>query len=90
MHTVYAVDINDEEGYKSNFTVNTQNLEGTYRFNVNYTVFDATADANSNVEILEGSQYDLNVNAVAATRGNVVSYVEKVNTDNNLSQQKCL
>ena len=68
MYTVYMTDINDDNGYKSDFTANTQSSEGTYHFNVSSTVFDATGDANINGEILEGSQYDLNVNAAAATK----------------------
>ena len=69
LHTVYLTESNDDDGYKSDFTANTQNSEGTFQFDVNSTVFDATADANSNGEILEGSQYDLNVNATAARKG---------------------
>ena len=67
MHTVYTIDMIDDEGYKSDFIVNTQNSEGTYQFNTNSTVIDATDNANSNEEILEGSQYNLNNNAAAAT-----------------------
>ena len=32
-------------------------------------MYDATDNVNSNGEIIEGSQYDLNVNAAAATKG---------------------
>ena len=83
---VYMTDINNDDGYTFDFTANTQNLEGTYHLNANSTVFYATVDANVNGEILEESQYDLNVNTAAATKGNVVSYVKKGNKDNNLSQ----
>ena len=54
----------DSDGYESDFTANS---EGTFQFNVNFTMFDTTADNNSNGEvIIEGS--DLNVNAAAATK----------------------
>ena len=62
-HTVYLTDFNDYDGYRSNITANTQNLEGIFQFNTNSTMFDTTTNDNSNGEILEGS--DLNVNAAA-------------------------
>ena len=68
MYTVYAIDMIDDEGYKFDSTANTQNSEGMYQFNANSTVFDATDVVNSNGEILEISQYDLNANAAAATK----------------------
>ena len=37
-------------------------------FNANSAVYDATDNVNSNGKIIEGSQYDLNVNAAAATK----------------------
>ena len=36
------------DGYDSDFTANTQNSEGTYQFNANSSMFDATTDENSN------------------------------------------
>ena len=61
-------EINDNDGYKSDFTANTQNVGGTFQFNANSTMFDATANDKSNREVLEGSQYNLNVNAVAVRK----------------------
>ena len=54
----------------TDYTANTQNSEGTYDFNANYTDFDTTASVNSNGET-DGvsSQYDLNTNAAAALKG---------------------
>ena len=70
---VYAIELIDDDGYNTNFTVNTQNSEGTYLLpsgcNAHSAVYDVTDDVNSNEEILEGSQYDLNVNAAEATKG---------------------
>ena len=52
----------DGDGYYSDCTVDS---EGTYHFDVNFTMFDTAADDNSNREsVVEGS--DLNVSAAAA------------------------
>ena len=38
LHRVYMTDINDDDGYKSYSTVNTQNSGGIFQFNANSTV----------------------------------------------------
>ena len=86
LHTVYLTDLNDNYGYKSDFTANTQNSEGSFQCNANSTIFDATVDNNSNGEILEGS--NLNVNAAAAARK--PRSILKGKGENNLSCLKCL
>ena len=54
----------DGDGYYSDCTANS---EGTYHFDTNSTMFDTTADDNSNGEsIVEGS--DLNVNTATANK----------------------
>ena len=73
MCTVYAIDFFEDNGYNTDFTARTQNSKGRYvlapEFNANSALYDVTGNVNSNVEIIEGSQYDLNINAVAATKG---------------------
>ena len=56
MRRVYAVDlIND--GYNTDYTANTQNLDRTYglpsEFNSNYAVYDATDNININERLLK-------------------------------------
>lgn len=55
----------------SDYTANTQNSEGTYalppEFNVYSTEYNTTESVNSN-RYMDGSQHDLNVNAVAALK----------------------
>ena len=58
---VYFTEFDDNDGYNSDFTAN---LEGIFKFNVNSAILIATTYDNSNGEILEGS--DLNVNVAAA------------------------
>ena len=54
----------DGDGYYSDCTANS---EGTYHFDTNSTMFDTTADDNSNEKsVAEGS--DLDVNAAAAKK----------------------
>ena len=48
LHTVYMTDFNNNGGCNSDFTANTQNSEGTYQFNTNSSMFDATTDDTSN------------------------------------------
>ena len=68
---MYTVDLIDD-GYNTDYTTNTQNSEGTYglpsEFNANSAVYDAADRVNSNGDIIEGSQYYLNVNAAVATK----------------------
>ena len=62
--TVYRMEFDDSGGYESDFITNSV---GRFQSNAKFTMFDTTANNNSNGEtILEGS--DLNVNAVAATK----------------------
>ena len=63
---VYKLEFEDDdgEGYYSDCTANS---EGTFQFNVHSSVYDTTADDDSNGEsVLEGSE--LNVNAAAAKK----------------------
>ena len=62
--TAYEATQSYSDGYKSNFTNNKQNPEGTFVFQADTTEFDANASVNSNREI-EGTS-DLTVNAVAS------------------------
>ena len=57
------MDFDDSDGYEFDFAANS---EDTFQFDVNSAMFDTTADDNSNGEVIEGS--DLNVNAATATR----------------------
>ena len=66
LQTVYKLEFEygDNDGYYFDCTANSK---GTYQFNVNSSLFDTTADDDSNGEVvLEGS--DLNVNAAAAKK----------------------
>ena len=66
LRTVYKLEFGDGDGdgYYSDCTAN---AEGTYQFNVNSSLFDTTANDDSNGEsVLEGR--DLNVNAAAAKK----------------------
>ena len=49
LHTTYRMEFNDSDGYGSNFTAN---FEGTYQLNANSTMFNTTADDDSNREII--------------------------------------
>ena len=75
LYTVFMSDFNDRDGYDSDFTANTQNSDGIFQFNVNSSLFDTTTNNNSNVEILEGS--NLNVNAAAAREGKPPNILQK-------------
>ena len=57
------MEFDDNEGYDPDFVANSK---GTFKFNVNSAMFDTTADDNSNGEIIEGC--DLNVNAAVAAK----------------------
>ena len=97
IRTVYQNDLTFDDGYVSDYTTNTQNSEGTYvlppESNANSVVYDTTESVNSNGKI-DGSQYDLNVNAAAAIKQKVSCVINQNAEEDHLeyyqSHQKCL
>ena len=71
MRTIYQSDLIFDDGYMSDYIAIMRNLEGIYalppEFDANSTEFDTAVSVNSNVE-MDGSQYDLNINAEAALK----------------------
>ena len=65
LRTVYKLEFEhgDGDGYYSDCTANS---EGTYQFNINSTMFDATDNDINGESVVEGN--DLNVNAAAAKK----------------------
>ena len=55
-------EFDDGDGYNSGFTANS---EGTFQFNANSAMFDATTDNNSNEKIQKGTNSYVKVVAAA-------------------------